>query len=142
MSTETRTTSQVNDRAHTRTHRSLVVVGAVAAALAVWTLADPVAGVDLAVRRGGALDQVGPGAVAAASLLAGLAAWGLLAALERFVKRPRRAWTNTAVASLALSLVGPLGSDTGTASKMTLAGMHLIVGAVLLIGLRPPRDLG
>jgi hypothetical protein len=127
---------------HTRTRQGLVVVGAVAAALAVWALADPVAGVDLAIRRGGTIDHVSPGAVAAASLIGGLAAWGLLVALERVVKRPRGAWTSTAVVSLALSLAAPLASDTGAASKMTLAAMHLIVGAVLLIGLRPGRPRG
>jgi hypothetical protein len=111
------------------------VVGATTVALALWTLADPVAGIDLTVRRGSALQPVGPGAVAAASLLAGLAGWALLALLERIMKRPGRAWTITAAAVLALSMTGPLGGAVDATSMVTLASMHLIISAVLIPGL-------
>ncbi|WP_214318704.1 DUF6069 family protein [Nonomuraea sediminis] len=115
--------------------RALTVAGAAAAALALWALAVPVAGIDLTVQLSGATQQVGPGAVAAASLAAGLAAWALLILLERTLKRAARAWTIIAVVALILSLSGPLTSAVGTATTLTLTAMHLIVAAVLIPGL-------
>ncbi|WP_433235660.1 DUF6069 family protein [Streptosporangium sp. CA-135522] len=115
--------------------RALVVAGAMAAALALWALAGPLAELNLAVRIGGELQLVGLVSVAAASLIAGLAGWALLAALERRSARPRRTWTIIAVIVLVLSLAGPIGSAAGTPSMVVLAGMHLLVAAVLIPGL-------
>jgi hypothetical protein len=129
-----------------RTQRGLVVAGASAAALLVWAVADPVAGINLRVHDGGGgVRPVGPAAVATVSLLAGLAGWAFLAVLERFNTRSRRptwslrVWTVTAVAVLVVSLAGPLGSGVDGASAATLAGMHLVVAAVLIAGLRGRR---
>ncbi|MCF6467723.1 hypothetical protein FAF44_04765 [Nonomuraea sp. MG754425] len=113
----------------------LTVVGAPAAALAVWALAVPVAGTTLTVRTGAGTQPVGPGSVLVASLLAGLAGWALLAVLERFVSRPGRTWTIVALTVLVLSLLGPSGSAVGAAAMLVLALMHLVVGAVLVLGL-------
>ncbi|GII57088.1 hypothetical protein Pth03_54770 [Planotetraspora thailandica] len=122
-----------------RVRRLLAVAGASAAAVAVWALAGPVAGADLSVRLSGVVQEVGPGSVVAASLAAGLAAWASLALLERLTTRPRRNWTVLAVAALALSLTGPLGSGIGTAAVLVLTCMHLVVGAVLVPGLALSR---
>lgn len=119
-----------------RTRRALTVAAAALAALLLWTLTGPVAGLHPSAETGGQTREVGAAAVAAASLLAGLAAWALLALLERVAGRPRRIWTFTALAVLALSLLGPLGSAADTSSLAVLAGMHLLVGAVLIPGLR------
>jgi hypothetical protein len=133
-----------------RTRRGLVVAGATAAALAVWMVADPVAGLDLAAESGGTVRPVGPGAVATVSLLAALAGWALLAVMERLsarrrTARPRRTWAIVAVAVLVVSLAGPLGSGADAASTAVLAGMHVAVAAVLVPGLsaggRPRRPL-
>lgn len=141
VSSQTTPTRAVPGRAGgSAARRALTVAGATAAALALWALAGPVAGIDLTVRLDGGVQPVGPGAVVVASLLAGLAGWALLASLERILKRPGRTWTVIAVVVLVLSLAGPLGSAVGTASTVTLAGMHLIVAAVLIPGLgRPAR---
>ncbi|HEY4850557.1 MAG TPA: DUF6069 family protein [Streptosporangiaceae bacterium] len=120
----------------TRGLRALAVLGGVTAALAVWAAAVPLAGTELTVRMNGTSQPVGPGAVVAMSLLAGLAGWALLAVLERFGRRSRRTWTVIAVAVLVLSLAGPLGSGVNAASALVLAGMHLAVGAVLVTTLR------
>ncbi|GAA2411695.1 hypothetical protein GCM10010191_21310 [Actinomadura vinacea] len=112
------------------------MAGATAAALALWALADSIIGSGLTVRHG---EQIGPGAVAVASLFAGLSGWALLAVLERVLSRPRRVWTFTALVVLALSLPGALGAD-GAAGTAALVGMHLIVAAVLVPGMaRSPR---
>ncbi|WP_433469786.1 DUF6069 family protein [Spirillospora sp. CA-128828] len=123
--------------------RGLTVAGATAAALALWALTGPVAGLDPSTETGGEVRPVGAGAVVAGGLIAGLAAWGLLALLERTVARPGRVWTVIAVAVLVLSMTGPLGSAGDGASMAILAGMHLVVAAVLIPGLarsaRPAR---
>jgi hypothetical protein len=115
--------------------RPKAVVGAVAATLAVWLFAH-LAGVDLAVRSGAANDNsVGPASVAFASLIAGLAACGLLAVLERISSRPRVVFTRIALAALVVSLAGPIGLGVAAAAAVTLACMHLTAAAVLIPGL-------
>jgi hypothetical protein len=111
---------------------ALTVSAAIIGALALWTITDPIAGIGLSVRQG----PVGAGAVIVTSLLAGLAAWALLAVMRRTMTKPRRAWTITAVVVLAISLLGPLGSASNAASAVILTGMHLLVGAILIVGLR------
>ncbi|MFF4779094.1 DUF6069 family protein [Microtetraspora fusca] len=113
----------------------LTVIGAPAAALAVWALAVPVAGTTLTARMGDSTQPVGPVLVVVTSLLAGLAGWGLLAVLERFASRPGRTWTIVALIVLALSLFGPVGNAVGIAATLVLLLLHLVVGAVLVLGL-------
>jgi hypothetical protein len=115
-----------------RVRRAATVAGAAAAALAGWALAGPIAGVDLTVQTGAADQRVGPVAVVAASLLAGAAAWAVLALLERLVSRPRPVFTAVALAALALSLPGPLTSAADPAGAAVLAGLHVVVAAVLV----------
>ncbi|GAA1284629.1 hypothetical protein Psi02_33300 [Planotetraspora silvatica] len=122
----------------TRVRRLVVVAGASVAALAVWAVADPLAGIDLTVRLSGTEQHVGAGAVVAASLVAGFAAWASVALMERLTRRARRIWTVIAVVVLALSLSGPLGAVT-TAGTVALACMHLVVAAVLIPGLTVRR---
>jgi hypothetical protein len=119
-----------------RTTRVLTVTVAATAALVLWAVAALLPGVDLTVRVGGRVQPVGPVAVAASGLVAGLLAWALLAVLERLLTRPGRTWTVLAVVALVLSLAGPLGSGVGTANRLVLAAMHLAVAAVLIPGLR------
>lgn len=69
----------------------------------------------------------------ATALIAGLAAWGLLALLERGVRYAARTYRIIALVLLVVSLAGPLGSGVGTSSRLVLLGMHLIVGAALII---------
>ena len=116
--------------------RSLAVLGAAVAALAVWALAE-LLGVDLQVQgRQGQLEAVGPAAVALSSVLAGLAGWAALAVLERFTGHARTAWTLLAGVVLALSMVGPLTGGVTAGAKAALALMHLAVAVVLVPALR------
>jgi hypothetical protein len=132
--TATRTTAR-------RTGRAVTVAAGAASALILWAVNDPWGGIDLAVRQGGAVQHIGPVAVAATALIAGLAAWGLLALLERTVRRPTRTYRVIASIVLALSLLGPLGG-VGLSSKLVLLAMHLTVGAILIIGLPRYRAHG
>ena len=118
-----------------RAGRGVAVVGGAASALILWAVNDPWGGIDLAVRQGGTVQHVGPATVAITALIAGLAAWALLAVLERTVRRPARTYRIIASILLVLSLAGPLGSGVGTSCKLVLLAMHLTVGAILIIGL-------
>ncbi|WP_345625081.1 DUF6069 family protein [Rugosimonospora acidiphila] len=118
-----------------RTGRALTVIAAAAGALLLWAVNDPWGGNDLAVRQGDGARHLGPAAVVVAALIAGLAAWGLLALLERTIRRPVLPYRIIAAIVLILSLVAPLGSGVGTSSRLALLGMHLTVGAALIIGL-------
>lgn len=109
--------------------RLLTVLVATIAALLVWAVAAPLAGVALTVDSG---EVVTAGSVIAAALVAGLAGWGLLAVLERTTARSRVVWTWIAGIFLLLSLAGPITlATTGTATAV-LASMHLATGAVLI----------
>jgi hypothetical protein len=121
-----------------RRSRALGVVGAVLAALAVWTAAVPLLGIDLLVRPGGGPAQaVGPGSVVIASLIASLLGWALLALLEHRTVRARAIWTASALVAMLFSLGGPITAGVTTAAAVTLTLMHLAVAAVLITVLRP-----
>ena len=116
--------------------RWLSVVGAVVGAVLVWLIAVPVAGVDLvATPLGGATMHVTVVAVLVSSLLVGLAGLGLLTLLERRSANGLRTWTIVAAIVLVLSLGSPMGGET-LGAKLSLAAMHLVVGAVLITGFR------
>jgi hypothetical protein len=116
--------------------RLLAVAGAVVAAVVIWAIAVPVFGLELVAPPGP--DETAPqavpfGAVVMASLVASLAGWALLAVLERFLSRGRTVWTVVASIVLVLSLAGPLlGAGVPASCRITLALMHLCVGAVLI----------
>jgi len=114
--------------------RTFIVVWAAVAALLIWLVQGPLTGADLVVRNGDATSTVGPVAVVAVALAAGLVGWGLLALLERVTTRARRLWAVVAVVVLLVSFVGPLGATTIQA-KGALAAMHAVVGAILIAGL-------
>ncbi|BCJ39754.1 hypothetical protein GCM10010168_77900 [Actinoplanes ianthinogenes] len=122
-----------------RTGRLITVAAGAAGALLLWAVNDPWAGHDLIVRQNGTLQHVGPLAVVLTALLAGLAAWALLAVLERTVRHPVRTYRIITSIVLLLSLTGPLFGAVGTATRLALLGMHLTVGLALIIGLPGPR---
>lgn len=114
-----------------------------AAATAVWGIAEQLLDIDLVVRRNEHTEQqVASLAVTLTSLGAGFAGWGLLALLERWTGNARTVWTVIAAVVFVVSLLGPLAAVTPAATAV-LMGMHGIVAATLLFGLRrstPPRD--
>ncbi|GAA3246117.1 DUF6069 family protein [Dactylosporangium siamense] len=112
--------------------RPLSIVAAAVLALIVWFIARQVAG-DLVVKSGGSTQTVGVASVILSVVVVGLLGWGLLALLERITAKGRTIWTVIAVIFLLLSLLAPLGGlDTGT--KVSLALLHLLVGAVIITG--------
>jgi hypothetical protein len=115
--------------------RTLAVAAGAVASIAVWVLTGIIGGILPTVLLNGNEQVVGPYAIVVSSLVAGLAAWALLALLERKAERPRRTWLIIATATLAVSLVSPLASAVNTETRVVLCAMHLVVGAVLILSL-------
>jgi Family of unknown function (DUF6069) len=117
--------------------RALGVVGAVAAAVAVWVVAVPLLGLHLIIRFGtGSAQTIGVDFVIGASLIGSLLGWGLLALLETRTTHARRIWTVLAIAVLLVSLSLPLSAGVTASTKAALALMHLAIAAVLIPTLR------
>ena len=114
----------------------LAVVGVtVAAALAVWAVLVPIAGITLEAQQG-SLMHIGAGQVFFASAVLAFAGWSLLAILERRTPNARTIWTVVAMVFCSMSLGSPLNSGIGVGAKLGLASLHLVVGAVVILGLR------
>jgi hypothetical protein len=130
------TTSDPPAATSRRRVRAVAVAASVVAALLIWTIAVPVAGVDLKAPDGPGSTELQPVpvyAVIATSLLASLAGWALLAVLEKFAARARTIWAVAAVVVLLISYGGPLlGTGVPTGSRITLALMHTAVGLILI----------
>jgi hypothetical protein len=116
--------------------RLITIAAGAAGSLLLWS----VRGRDLDVRQGDTVQTVGPVAVVVTALLAGLAAWALLAVLERTTRRPVLTYRIIATLMLLISLAGPLSSGIGGAVKLALIGLHLTVGLALIIGLPGRRS--
>jgi Family of unknown function (DUF6069) len=120
-----------------RLRRVAAVLTAVTAAVVLWAIAVHAAGVDLRSPGFGHSQEpaaLNPGTVAVVSGLAGLAAWGLLALLERSTQRPRQIWTAAALIALVASLGAPLsGHGVSDASRGILACLHVLVAVTLIV---------
>jgi hypothetical protein len=114
--------------------RLVTLLIATAAAVAVWLVAHGLLDISLRAKTDGkTMHAVGLPLVVVAPLVAGLAAWGLLALLDRTTAAARTAWTVISSVVFLLSLAAPAGAD-GTGSKVSLACMHLVVALVLIPG--------
>ena len=113
------------------------VLGATAAAVAIWAVATA-AGADLTVSFGAGqpIQKVTVVNVIVAALVGSLAGWGLLALLRRFVANARAVWTIIAIVIAVFSLGGPLSAIASTGTKVALAAMHLAVATVVIVVLR------
>jgi Family of unknown function (DUF6069) len=130
------TTSSVPGPRRRSGPRRLVVVGmAAAAALVDWVILVPLAGLTLTARQGGT-QHIGAAAVLISTVFVSFAGWGLLAILERRTPRARDIWTIVATIVCITSLGSPLTNGIGAGAKLGLASLHLVVGAVVVLGLR------
>ncbi len=122
---------------HRLQRRLAAAPAAMAAALVLWAVATQAAGVDLrspAFSTTAHPAAVGADLVAGAAALAALAAWVLLAILERTIRRSRRAWTTIAIVAFVVSLGAPLSGHgiTGT-DRAVLACLHLVVATTVIV---------
>jgi hypothetical protein len=86
---------------------------------------------------GGNVQAISVAQVAVTTVVIGLIAWAVRSGLDRISDHPERAWTILAVVTLAISLLGPLGSGVDGASKAVLAAMHVATAAVFIPLMRP-----
>ena len=116
----------------TTTRSGLAVVAAgMATALVAWAVIR-LLGVDLTLKADAGMSQVGAAVdVLLASLVAGLAAWGVHALLARW--RRTRWWPFIGSTALAISITGPSYLADGI-SAVSLICLHILVGVVLIIG--------
>ncbi len=113
--------------------RAMAVAGAAIAAVVIWAIAVPLLGVHLQVRFGASAPQsVGIDYVIGASVIGSLAAWGLLAWLERSTARARSIWTVVAIVAVLVSVSLPLSAGVSTSTKVTLILMHLAIATILV----------
>jgi hypothetical protein len=131
-------TTAAASSARTRPHHRLRAIGVLAAVLAptlIWLVAVPGLGAELVVtdgtRQPPAPFELGLGAIVTFALVPALLGWGVLALLERLTRRARTVWTVLATGLLVLSFVPLLGPMSG-ATRLTLALLHLAVGAALI----------
>lgn len=114
----------------------LAVVGVtVVAALAIWAVLSQLTGIELEAKQGSTM-QIGAVSVLFASAAMAFAGWGLLAILEHNTVNARKVWTVVAVIACITSLGSPIFGGIGVGAKLGLAFLHLVVGAVTILGLR------
>ena len=118
-----------------RLFRAATVAAAIVLPLLVWAFAVPLAGFELVAGSGPTAQAVGPASIVFAVLVAGLAAWGVLALLERFTKTSDRTFAVVGWTVLVLSLLGPVLTGAVGVVLVVLLAMHLVTGATLVIGL-------
>lgn len=136
MSTAT-APSTATAAAQRRRNRAVIVLAAVVAAAVAWIVAGPIAGADFTVQqRDRDPMDIGIALVVLTALVTGLAAWGSLALLERLTARAATIWTAIAAIALGVSLLAPLTAAATAGTHVSLVLLHLIVGAVLIAGLR------
>jgi Family of unknown function (DUF6069) len=116
---------------HRNFRRLATVVLAPVAALAAWAIAR-LLGIDLAVS--GASGTVGAGHVVAAALAGAVAAWLVVALVERRSRHPRAAWGLIASTGLSLSVIGPSWLADGAAGAVALIALHFVVAVVVIVG--------
>ncbi|MBP2352284.1 putative permease [Kribbella aluminosa] len=105
------------------------------AALVDWILLVPLGGLTLTARQGG-VQHIGAPAVVISTAVVSLLGWALLAILERRTPRARTSWTVVATIVCVTSLGSPLANGIGLGAKLGLASLHLVVGAIVILGLR------
>jgi hypothetical protein len=112
-----------------------VVAGALVVALTAWTLWTQAAGVELTIQSGDEVQRVGLGSVAVVAVVVSVAGVLLLRVLDAVLQRGMRWWTVVACSVTVVSMLGPLGTTTATAG-VALASLHLLVAAVVVVGVR------
>jgi len=112
-----------------------VPFAAAVAATVVWLVGSAL-GVDIEAQMGADVQVVSVAAAAGAALVAGLAAWGVRTLIGRLTRGGGEAvWLVLCGVVLLVSLLGAV-SGTTPAAVAVLVTEHLVVGAVIALGLR------
>lgn len=143
------TTNGLPDTATRRNQRLMAVLVTVGATVIAWFFIEVVGNVDLRSPGFEGYEEgrdVGIASVILTSGAASLAAWGLLAATERWTTHSRRIWLILVAAIFLLSLGGPFsGTGLDTGDRWWLFSLHIVTAAVLIPALyrtipKPPTQ--
>lgn len=116
--------------------RVAIVVAAVVSALIVFGIESLFTTVQTPAANGQPVRDLNALFVILGSGIAALAGWGLLVLLEKFTAKGAMIWRIVAAVALLLSLGGPFGGTGITSgSRLSLAALHIVVGAVLIAAL-------
>ena len=121
------------------TREIVIVVAAVVTGLA-WVVGR-LAGVDYIAQTPLGTGQVSLGLTVIATVLAGLAGWGVIGLLERYSTSAQAIWTALALVVLALSIVPVFATPSDLASRLTLSALHCVAATILIPGLSLPAPL-
>jgi Family of unknown function (DUF6069) len=115
-----------------------VVVAAAALTAGGWLIGQA-AGVDYVVETPFGAREVTLVATAAATIVAALVGWFVVALLERFTTAARRIWLALGIGVLVASVIPVLAAPGNTGSQVTLTVLHCVAALVLVPGLYPRR---
>jgi Family of unknown function (DUF6069) len=121
-----------------RARRASVVAAAAATTAAGW-LAGRLAHIDYTIGTPLGTRSITLAQVSVATAIFGLAGWAVYGLLERYTNRARRLWIAIAVAVLTLSIAPIFVLRAGIDTRLALAGLHCLAGAVLIPGLPQTR---
>jgi hypothetical protein len=124
--------------ARRRTRRTIVVAAAGATTAAGW-LAGRLAHIDYTIGTPLGTRSITLAQVCVATAIFGLVGWAVYGVLERYTSRARASWITIAVVVLALSIVPIFILRAGMDTRLALAGLHCLAGAVLIPGLPQTR---
>ena len=124
-------TTRVVEARPTAVRRLLLALGmALTAVLATYSVARSISG-DLLVHGRGGSTPVPGGAVAAATVAGGLAAWAIVGVAGR-TRTPRATFVGLVVVGLALSSAVPVAAATTATTAAWLLLLHLVVAIPLV----------
>jgi predicted alpha/beta hydrolase len=119
--------------------RPLIVIAIAAAATALAWIAGRTAHVNYLVGSPFGTRQITLALTVAATAVAGLVGWGVLALLERYTSRARGVWIVLAVAVVCLSIAPVFATPADLDTRLALSALHCVAAAVLIPGLPQPR---
>jgi len=112
--------------------RAMAILVAILANVIILTVARLMNGEFPIVDTGGGYQTTGFAQVIVVTMMAGLAAWGLLALLEQWTSRAKAIWMAISVFLFVISLLGPLGTGVNATSTAVLVCMHVSTAATII----------
>jgi hypothetical protein len=113
----------------------VVAIAVAAAATALAWLSGRLAHVDYIVNTPIGTRQITLALSVAATVVAGIAGWAVIAVLERYTASPKRVWIALTLVVLVLSIVPVFRTTANLATQLMLSALHCVAAAVLIPGL-------
>ena len=113
----------------------VIAIAVAAAATALAWLYGRLAHVDYTVNTPIGTRQITLALSVAATVVAGIAGWAVIAVLERYTASPKRVWIALTLIVLVLSIVPVFRTTANLATQVMLSALHCVAAAVLIPGL-------